>query len=258
MPRPPEGALSLAHRLADASGAVIRRHFRTSVPVEAKADATPVTAADREAELAMRALIESAFPEHGILGEEHGVTRGEAEYVWLLDPIDGTKSFISGIPLFGTLIALTQRAEPILGVIDQPILGERWVGQAGEGTTLNGAPARARPCDTLGRATLFATAPDMFEGADAGRFDRLAAEVGLVRHGADCYGYAMLASGHVDLVVEAGLKDYDFAALVPVIEGAGGVVTDWQGRPMRPGADGRIVAAGDARLHRAALAVLAA
>lgn len=143
---------------------MIRPHFRSGIAIDDKADESPVTVADRDAETAMRRLIEAAFPDHGILGEEHGAVRLDAEFVWVLDPIDGTKAFISGVPVFGTLIALLQGGRPVLGVIDQPIARERWIGAVGRGTTLNGRPARARACADLGRATLFATAPDMFKG----------------------------------------------------------------------------------------------
>jgi inositol-phosphate phosphatase/L-galactose 1-phosphate phosphatase/histidinol-phosphatase len=250
--------LALAEALADAARPIIRGYFRRRIAVDDKPDATPVTIADREAEAAMRRLIEARFPEHGIIGEEHGRTRAEAEYVWVLDPIDGTKSFISGIPLFGTLIALVHRGRPVIGVIDQPILGERWTGAVGRPTVLNGAAARARPCPTLAQATLFCTAPyAMFSGADADAFARLSRSVKLLRAGADCYAYALLASGYIDLVVEGGMKPYDYCALVPVIEGAGGVITDWQGRALGLEGDGRIIAAGDPRLAAAARARLA-
>jgi len=250
--------LALADALADAARVVIRRYFRQKIAVDDKSDLTPVTIADREAEAAMRPLIETQFPEHGILGEEHGAVRREAEYVWVLDPIDGTKSFISGIPLFGTLIALTHRGRPILGVIDQAILGERWVGAAGRATLLNPAPVRTRACAGLEKATLFSTAPEaMFRGGDLTGYRRLADAAKLVRMGADCYAYAQLASGFIDLVVEAGLKPYDFCALVPVIEGAGGVMTDWQGRALDLGSDGKVVACGDPALAPLARRMLA-
>jgi inositol-phosphate phosphatase / L-galactose 1-phosphate phosphatase / histidinol-phosphatase len=250
--------IELAEALADAARAVIRGYFRRKIAIDDKSDQTPVTIADREAEAAMRRLIEARFPTHGIIGEEHGRVRAEAESVWVLDPIDGTKSFICGIPLFGTLIALTRRGRPVLGVIDQPILGERWLGAAGRATTLNGAPARTRQCPALGHATLFSTAPElMFAGQDAAGFAALARAVKLTRAGADCYAYAQLASGFIDLVVEAGLKPYDYCALAPVIAGAGGVITDWQGRALDLASDGRVVAAGDPGLAAAARAVLA-
>jgi len=250
--------LALAGALADRAGAVLRKYFRTSLPVEDKADRTPVTAADREAESEMRALIEARFPDHGILGEEHGRTRPGADYVWVIDPLDGTKSFIAGVPLFGTLIALTFKGVPVLGIVDQPILRERWLGAEGRPTTLNGKPAKTRQCTALAAATLYATSPDMFAGADAKAFDALRAGVKLARYGADCYAYGLLASGFVDLVVEAGLKPYDFCALAPVVEGAGGEMSDWRGETLTIQSDGRVVAAGDPALAEAARARLGA
>jgi inositol-phosphate phosphatase / L-galactose 1-phosphate phosphatase / histidinol-phosphatase len=248
--------LAFALRLADAAREVIRPYFRKPLAVSDKADLTPVTAADRTAEETMRALIEARFPEHGILGEEFGRVREDAEFVWTLDPIDGTKSFISGVPLFGTLIALTCGRCPILGVIDQPISRERWVGASGRPTTLNGAAIRCRPCPDLTAATLFATTPDMFKGEDAALFARVSAAVKLTRFGADCYAYGLLAAGFVDLVLEASLKPYDFCAMVPIVEGAGGVATDWRGANLDLASDGRIIVAGDRRAHDAALALL--
>jgi len=249
--------IALAEALADAARGIIRGYFRRKIGVDDKGDLTPVTVADREAEAAMRALIEERFPAHGIIGEEHGRSREDAEWVWVLDPIDGTKSFISGIPLFGTLIALTRRGRPVLGVIDQPILGERWLGAAGRATTLNGAPVRTRPCPALDRATLFSTAPEiMFEGQDAAGFAALRRAVKLARTGTDCYAYAQLASGFIDLVVEGALKPYDYCALAPVIAGAGGTITDWQGRALDLASDGRVVACGDPALAAPARALL--
>jgi inositol-phosphate phosphatase/L-galactose 1-phosphate phosphatase/histidinol-phosphatase len=248
--------LTLALRLADAAGAEIRPHFRRPLIVDDKPDLTPVTVADRAAEAAMRTLIEAHYPGHGIIGEEFGRVREEAEFVWVLDPIDGTKSFISGVPLFGTLIALTRRRRPMLGIIDQPISRERWVGAAGRRTMLNGAPVRSRACPSLAAATLFATTPDMFRDENAAAFARLSAAVKLVRYGADCYAYGLLAAGFVDLVLEANLKPYDFCAMVPIVEGAGGVATDWRGEALDLASDGRILVAGDRRAHSAALALL--
>jgi inositol-phosphate phosphatase / L-galactose 1-phosphate phosphatase / histidinol-phosphatase len=250
--------VALAEALADEAGAIVRRYFRTSFQVDDKPDRTPVTIADREAEAAMRRRIEAAFPDHGIIGEEHGRTRAEAEFVWVLDPIDGTKNFISGIPIFGVLIGLAHRGRPVLGVMDQPVLRERWLGVAGEPSLLNGAPIRTRACASLDRATLFSTSPDMFAGEDAPRFARLKGAVKLARYGADCYAYAQLASGFIDLVVERDLKPYDYCALVPVIEGAGGVIRDWEGRALDLGSDGRVIACGDQRLLAPARAALAA
>jgi inositol-phosphate phosphatase/L-galactose 1-phosphate phosphatase/histidinol-phosphatase len=208
--------------------------------------------------MVMRRLIAARFPDHGIIGEEFGREREDAEFVWVLDPIDGTKSFISGVPLFGTLIALARRGRPILGIIDQPISRERWIGAAGRPTLFNGAPIHCRPCPSLEAATLFATSPDMFRGGDAARFARVSAAVKLVRFGADCYAYGLLAHGFVDLVIEASLKPHDFSAMLPIIEGAGGIVSDWRGAKLTTASDGRLVAAGDRRTHEAALRLLAA
>jgi inositol-phosphate phosphatase/L-galactose 1-phosphate phosphatase/histidinol-phosphatase len=248
--------LELALRLADAAGEAIRPYFRQPLTVDDKADLTPVTIADRAAEQAMRSLIESRFPEHGIVGEEFGRVRETAEFVWTLDPIDGTKSFISGVPLFGTLIALTRSRRPILGIIDQPIAHERWVGVAGCPTTLNGAVVRCRACKALSGATLFATTPDMFKGGDAASFGRVSGAVKLTRFGADCYAYGLLAAGFIDLVLEASLKPYDFCAMVPIVAGAGGIATDWRGADLDIASDGRILVAGDRRTHRAALELI--
>ncbi|HEX4113347.1 MAG TPA: histidinol-phosphatase [Stellaceae bacterium] len=247
--------IDLAEQLAEAAGEIARRYFRQPIAIEDKPDQTPVTVADREAEAAMRALIEARFPADGIVGEEYGAARADAARVWVLDPIDGTKSFIAGIPLFGILVALVENGAPALGVIDQPILRERWVGVAGQGTRRNGVAVHTRVCGDLAAASLYATSPDMF-GADRAAFARLAGAVKGTRFGADCYAYAQLASGFIDLVVEADLKPYDYCALVPVIEGAGGIVTDWQGNKLGLQSDGRVVAAGDPALAAKARAVL--
>ncbi len=253
---PPQELIDFAGALADAARPVIRRHFRTPIAVDSKPDASPVTIADRDAEAAMRTLIEARYPEHGIIGEEHGTVRADAEWCWVLDPIDGTKAFITGKPIFGTLVALVRGGEPVLGIIDQPVLGERWLGVAGQATLFNGRPVRTRPCAELSLAILNATTPDMFEGRAAAAFQALGARAAMTQYGGDCYAYGLLASGFIDLVVEAGLKPYDFAALLPVITGAGGAVSDWRGQPMRLDSDGRIVAAGDPALLAEAIAVL--
>jgi inositol-phosphate phosphatase/L-galactose 1-phosphate phosphatase/histidinol-phosphatase len=237
---------------------VVRAHFRQPIAVDDKPDNSPVTIADCAAEEAMRQLIAARFPDHGIIGEEFGRSAEDAEFVWVLDPIDGTKSFISGVPLFGTLIALARRGRPILGIIDQPVSGERWVGARERPSTLQGREIRCRPCPALKSATLFATTPDMFAGADRDSFSRLARAVKLVRFGADCYAYGLLAAGFIDIVAEASLKPYDFCAMAPIVEGAGGVATDWRGEPLGLGSDGRVLIAGDHAAHRAALALLAA
>jgi histidinol phosphatase-like enzyme (inositol monophosphatase family) len=254
----PAPFLPFAHRLADAAAAVVRPYFRAPIAVDHKADTSPVTVADREAEQAMRALIRATYPEHGIEGEEFGLERADAPFVWCLDPIDGTKSFITGRPLFGTLISLLHDGRPLLGIIDQCILNERWVGAAGAASSWNGAAIRTRACAELAQAVLYTTTPHMFaEPAARAAFERVVQAVRLPMYGGDCYAYGLLAMGFADLVVEADLDGHDFMALVPVIEGAGGIITDWQGRPLTTASDGRVVAAGDARLHAAALALLA-
>jgi inositol-phosphate phosphatase / L-galactose 1-phosphate phosphatase / histidinol-phosphatase len=250
--------MALATDLADAAGTAIRPYFRQKLAVHDKSDLSPVTIADREAEAAMRRLIADRFPDHGIIGEEFGRERENAEFVWVLDPIDGTKSFISGVPLFGTLIALARNGHPILGIIDQPISRERWIGAAGRPTLFNGAPAWVRPCTSLAAATLFATSPDMFVGAEKAAFGRIAEAAKLVRFGADCYAYGLLALGFVDLVIEASLKPYDFSAMLPIVEGAGGIASDWRGAKLSVESDGRVVVAGDRRTHEAVLRLLTA
>ncbi len=253
----PRELLELAARTADVAGAITRKHYRTGVSVEHKADASPCTAADREAESAMRGLIGAECPEHGIVGEEFGAQRPDAEYVWVLDPIDGTHAFICGIPLYTTLVTLTRRGWPLLGVIDQPVTGERWVGATGWPTTLNGRAVHARRCPDVARAYLCATTPAMFRGADAAAFARIAQRVSGVRYGTDGYGYGLLAAGWVDLVVEADLAPYDYLAHAPVVAGAGGVLTDWEGRSVHLSLGAtRIVASGDPVLHARTLELL--
>jgi inositol-phosphate phosphatase/L-galactose 1-phosphate phosphatase/histidinol-phosphatase len=247
----------LAERLAEAVRPIVMGYFRSGVTIDDKADTTPVTVADREAETAMRRLIADACPDHGILGEEYGADRVDATYVWVLDPIDGTKSFVTGKPLFGTLIALLREGTPIVGVIDMPALGERWIGVDGRPTSFNGRPARVRPCPDLDRAWLYASSPHMFPGADAEAFERLRLKCRAAIYGADCYAYGLLASGTVDLVCEATTKPHDYCALVPVVTGAGGMISDWRGRPLGLESDGRVLAAGDEGAHATAREVLA-
>jgi len=256
----PDEFLRLADRLADAGRKVARHSFRQGLDVEAKADESPVTRADREAEMAMREIIAAACPGHGIHGEEFGVENPGAEFVWVLDPIDGTKRFITGNPLFGCLVALLRGGRPILGVIDMPVLEERWAGATGHPTTFTDRKgtreARVRPCDGLGGATILATSPDMFRDADAPAFDRLRWAAKLTLYGGDCFNYGLLASGFADIVIEANLAPYDHLAHAPIIAGAGGVMTDWQGRPTDLDTDGRVVCAGDPRCHELAISLL--
>ena len=245
-----EAWLAAAEVAADVAAAIIRPVFRGSLRADRKSDDSPVTAADRGAEQAMRASLAAAFPEHGILGEEYGLDRSGSQLRWVLDPIDGTRAFITGRPLFGTLIALLDGDRPLLGLIDQPITGERWIGTFGQPSRFRGPFGGAigcRPCASLAEAELSATSPDMF-GADLPCFQRLSARAGRTVWGGDCYGYGLLALGQVDAVVEAGLKIWDWAALLPIIEGAGGRMTDWQGHPLTAASSGQVIAVGDARL----------
>lgn len=248
-------------RLAVASGETILPFFRTSLGVENKASGgfDPVTEADRAAEAVMRRLIERNFPQHGIVGEEFGTEQGDAEYVWVLDPIDGTKSFISGFPVWGTLIALLHRSTPVFGMMSQPFIGERFSGDSQSAVYRSASASRSlkvRRCAALNEATMFTTSPLLINEVSREAFGRVEAAVRLSRYGGDCYSYCMLAAGHIDLVVETDLKAYDIAALIPIVTGAGGIVTTWEGAPAQNG--GRIIAAGDARVHEAAMKLLRA
>ena len=249
--------LEFAEQLADAAAAVIRPYFRSKVAIDQKADDSPVTIADREAEQAMRALIERTFPDHGIEGEEFGGVRLDSDYIWHLDPIDGTKSFITGRPLFGTLVSLAHHGQPVAGVIDHCMMDERWTGATGMPSRWNGEPIAIRACQKLRDAVLYVTSPMMFKKpGEREAFARIEHAVGLPMYGGDCYAYGLLAMGFADVIVEADLDTHDYLALIPVIEGAGGVITDWKGRALDPGSDGRVLAAGDRRVHEEALELL--
>ncbi len=244
--------IALAQRLADAAREAIRPYFRTAMTATRKDDATPVTLADQAAEQAMRRILKAEAPRDAVHGEEFGAEPGTSGRTWVLDPIDGTTGFLAGRPLFGTLIALVVEGWPVLGVIDQVILNERWIGATGQPTTLNGKPARTRSCRALADAAIATTGPHYFDDHDGGHFMALAAKTDHKRMvmGGDCYNYAMLASGHLDIVCEANLKLHDYAALVPVVEGAGGTMCDWHGDPLHAGSSGHVLALGDpARLE---------
>ena len=247
-------------KLATVSAETILPFFRTALSIQDKGrhgSFDPVTAADRAAETAMRALIYQTFPDHGIVGEEFGEERADAEYVWVLDPIDGTKSFICGMPAWGTLIALTRFGEAIFGVMNQPFTAERFSGDGGAARYRGPAgerDLRVRPCEGLSEAILFTTSPLLMNDTDRQAFSKVEKAVRLSRYGGDCYAYCMLAAGHVDLVIETELKPHDILPLMPIISGAGGLVTGWDGGS--PKAGGRIVAAGDARVHEQAMKLL--
>lgn len=250
---PPE-MLDLANAMADAVRPVIRRYFRTRLAIDAKTDASPVTIADREAEALMRRMIGERFPDHGIRGEEFGLHQPEAEWVWVLDPIDGTKSFVSGSLAFGTQIALLHRGQPVLGIIDQPITGERWLGQAGSASVLNGVAIRTSDTRRIADAVVYTSALDHFDADARGRYIGLAAAARFHRTSHDCYAAGLLALGTVDLLLEGNVHDYDILPQLPIIEGAGGIVTDWDGQPL---ADARqfetVLMAANAELHAAAI-----
>lgn len=244
-----------AEGLASRARALSLAGFRSDMHIKLKDDESPVTAVDRDVESMMRACIQSTYPEHGILGEEHGSSHADAEYVWSLDPIDGTRSFITGWPLWGTLLALLHKGVPILGVIDMPVLNERWVGIRGGATTLNGTRCRSRQGTRLAESTIYATSPDIFSPFEHIAFERVCHAARSRRFGGDCYSYALLASGQIDAVMEASLKPYDYLPLVPVIESAGGVISDWQGKPLGMHSDGQVIAAASPTLHREIIAL---
>ena len=250
--------LAFAEQLADAAGGVIKPYFRSSLSVDQKADESPVTIADRDAEQAMRAIISETYPDHGIEGEEFGAVRTNAPYVWHLDPIDGTKSFITGRPLFGTLVSLAHHGKAIVGIIDHCMMNERWTGAVDRQSRWNGQPIKTRACAELEDAVLYATSPKMFkQPSEADAFSRVEDAVALPMYGGDCYAYGLLAMGFADIIVEADLDTHDYLAQIPVIEGAGGIITDWEGQALTPHSDGRIIAAGDRRVHARALELLA-
>jgi histidinol phosphatase-like enzyme (inositol monophosphatase family) len=255
----------VAEQLADLARKTVRPYFRSGLSVEAKGTAgfDPVTEADRQAETVMRERLEVVFPEHGIIGEEHGKLRPESRWQWVLDPIDGTRAFIMGSPLFGTLIALLEDGEPLVGVIDASVQGERWIGVRGQGASyvreypepLN-LQLQTSQTTELGQALIGSTDPSMFSGAQWERVQRLYEKTRMRRYGGDCYLYGMLALGCVDVVVEANLASYDVMALIPVVQEAGGVVTDWSGNTVTLAWDGTLLASANPALHEQALAAL--
>lgn len=248
--------LQFMHRLADASDRVTHQHFRNEIGVENKEVGSfdPVTVADRGAEEVIRALIEEHYPAHGIIGEEYGSIRTDAEYVWVLDPIDGTRAYISGLPIWGTLIGLLHQEKASFGMMSQPHTKERFFGDGKQSFIRYGEHVRpliTRPCDAIDNATMFTTSPALFDDRERPLYDRVEAQVRMPRYGTDCYGYAMIAAGQCDLVIESGLQIYDIAALIPIVHGAGGIITDWQGGSAEQG--GQILACGDKQLHTSIL-----
>ncbi len=249
--------IAAAHMAADVAGAVIRPYFRAGLESDLKSDASPVTIADRSAELALRGVLSERFPHHTVAGEEFPAHNPGQPYRWVLDPIDGTRAFITGRPQFGTLIALLENGVPILGLIDQPITGERWLGVTGRPTEFRGAYGRTgtRKCPTLAQAELSVTSPQIFED-DTPSWENLSRQVKRCSFGGDCYAYGLLALGQIDVIAEAGMKLWDWAALVPVIQGAGGSITDWNGQPLHEHGDGRVLALGNPALLAETMAAL--
>lgn len=241
----PTEFLHFAGELTDASRSLIRSRFRAQGAVEMKPDDTPVTPTDLEVESLIRGMIAERYPHHGLIGEEHPAKGAAASHIWVIDPIDGTRSFIAGRPVFGTLIALTVDGVPVMGVVDIPIMGERWVGAKGHATTLNGAATRTRRCPALSDAILLATSPDYLDGDAAAPFRAVADTAKFTIYDAGTQGYGLVASGHADIMIAARYGIVDYLAAVPVVEGAGGVMCDWTGAPLTVTSGDRFVMMGN-------------
>jgi myo-inositol-1(or 4)-monophosphatase len=251
-----------AAELAAAGGATAKRWFRTACNIDVKADHSPVTIADRRTESHLRQCIQARFPDHGLLGEEYGQENSDSEYVWSIDPIDGTRSFITGSPIWGTLVALLHNGHPIVGATDLPVLGERWLAFNGGGCwhTANGDERHrcwVSNCRELGTARFYTTSPQYFSPVEKPVMQKLTESVGEARFGGDCYSYCLLASGFIDLVVESQLHHFDYMPLITIVQEAGGVITDWQGNPLSVHSGERIVAAATPELHWQTLQLLA-
>lgn len=248
--------LTFAEKLADRSRSMLLQASRREPDVEIKADASFVTATDKAVEAALREMIGHAYPDHGILGEEFENTNIDAEFVWVLDPIDGTAAFVAGIPVYGSLIALAWQGAPYLGVIEHPLTAERWTGVAGTMALFNGAPVRTRPCRSIGTAYATCSNRDFMSAAEQAKFDRVRERVQYVQYGGSCYSYGVLASGRTDLALDGGLDAFDIYAPAAVITGAGGFVADWNGSDLSFGMKGTVLAAGDRACLLETLAVL--
>lgn len=237
--------IGFAEKLADCSRALLQPASRRERAVQVKQDASLVTETDLLIEARMREMIDAAYPHHGVLGEEHGTRDLDADFVWVLDPIDGTAAFVAGIPVYGTLIGLARNGHPYLGVIDHPATDERWVGISGQMAMLNGENVRVRPCDGVSRAFLTNSNPDFLSEDEGERFNAVKRRALYTQYGGSCYSYAMLATGRTDLAIDSGLDPFDVFAPAAIIEGAGGLVMDWNGGPLSLDWHGRVIAAGD-------------
>ena len=242
-----------ANQLADQAREIALDHFRTKLDIESKSDNTPVSIADKSIEKTLRNAINNVFPDHGILGEEYERQHTNSEYLWVIDPIDGTKSFITGHPTFGCLIALLHDDVPIVGIIEMPALKERWIGVKDQAVCFNGSNVKTSNQRVLPEAIIACTGIDFFNAAELPVFNHLSKQGKFRLFGGDCYNYGLLASGFVDVVMESDLKPFDYMALVPVIESAGGIVTDWQGEKLTPDSSGQVLACANMYLHRLCL-----
>lgn len=249
----PQELIDLAQFMADEAGIIARQYYRQDFEIISKADETPVTLADRGIETRIREILSDKRPDDGIHGEEFGVTESKSGFTWVIDPIDGTKSFTIGRPTFGTLIGLCQDEQPVLGIIDQAVSKERWIGIKGQATTFNGSIVKARKCTELKQAIFGTGSPSQIDKNDPQRFARIDKECRYTVLQGDCYFYGLMASGSIDLLVEDQLGLYDYIALVPVIEGAGGAITDWSGAKLTLSSGSNLLAVGDPELHSKAL-----
>lgn len=247
-----------ASTVADEARRTSLRYFRASPELLIKADGSPVTVADRETERVIRDLLSRAHPQHAVMGEEYGWTPSDQPYTWIVDPIDGTKSYLAGAPTYGMLLGLLYDEAPVLGIIDIPALDERWCGMLGQPTTMNGRPVKTRNCVAVEQAVLTVISPDKLEGDEGPAVDELSRMARLCRYSSDGYSHSLLASGYVDMVVAAGQQPFDYLAVVPVVEGAGGCITDWAGKQLGLDSGGRILVTTTPELHRNALNVLKA
>lgn len=253
----PQDLLASAIEISGAAADIPMRYFRQDFAVEDKADESPVTVADRATEQAIRRSIQERFPTHGVFGEEFGRKDSDGPFTWIIDPIDGTKSFISGSPLFGMLLGVMHDEKPVAGVIRMPALGECFAGTVGGGATLNGAPIRCRAAPSLDRARIYLNEANLLMAEEPERFRRLMSAGKLRRFAHDCYSFALLALGQIDAVVDFDLQPYDYLPVVPVVEAAGAIITDWRGRPLGLDSDGTVLAAGGPEIHRELLELLA-
>ena len=249
----PEKTESFANQLADQAREIALKYFRQTIEVESKSDNSPVSIADKEIEQTLRTMIATEFPDHGVLGEEFATKSADSEFLWVIDPIDGTKSFICGNPSFGALISLLKNGRPVLGIIEIPAMGERWLGIDGQGTFFNDHHVQTKATQKLADGICCATGPDFFTQDELPIYNQVSQHGPFRLFGGDCYNYGLLASGHVDVVMEAGLKPFDFMALIPVIKNAGGIVTDWRANQMTLESSGQILACANLHLHQQCL-----